>query len=285
MDKLAPRNQRLDQKVVELQPSISRAFAEKLVESGKVKLNKTVFLKTGYKLRPDDIVEVDYDAEQQTALPSVKIPILYQDDDCLVINKPDGLLSHSKGAFNPEPTIASWLSQHLSGLSGDRAGIVHRLDRATSGVMICAKTAQASLWLQKQFARRQVKKVYMAIIEGQLKNQQALIDMPLERNPKKPHSFRVGINGKSALTDYQVLETTPKLSLVELIPQTGRTHQLRVHMHQLGHPILGDQLYGGKPASRLFLHALSLEICLPSGKRQLFTAPLPSSFKKALRQE
>lgn len=276
------RAQRLDQRVLELLPMISRAFAGKLIEQGKVTVNGTVATKAGQKLRSSDKVRVDYDPAELEIIPDITLPVLYEDETCVVINKPVGVLTHSKGAFNPEATVATWLRRRINGMSGERAGIVHRLDRATSGVMICAKTPEALSWLQKQFAQRKVKKHYMAIVSGQLPHMHAVIDMPIERNPKKPQTFRVGANGKPALTEYKVVRANEKLSELELAPQTGRTHQLRVHLSNLGHPILGDELYGGQPAERLFLHALSLEITLPNRQRQTFTAPLPDDFRSIM---
>jgi 23S rRNA pseudouridine1911/1915/1917 synthase len=277
--------QRLDQRVIEVLPLISRSFAVKLIEQGKVTVNGEVATKAGYKLRLGDDVAVDYVEEEQPPIPFIDLPILYEDNDCMVIAKPLGLLTHSKGAFNPEPTVETFLRQHVAGMSGERAGIVHRLDRATSGVIICAKNPVALAWLQKQFSQRKVKKTYVAIVTGHLANEHAVIDMPIERNPKKPQTFRVGANGKSALTEYKVLESNDKLSLLELSPQTGRTHQLRVHLNHLGHPILGDTFYNGKPAERLFLHALTLEITLPSHERKVFSTPLPPEFAAIMKQD
>jgi RluA family pseudouridine synthase len=157
------------------------------------------------------------------------------------------------------------------------------LDRATSGVIIGAKNAAALSWLQKQFSQRKVKKTYIAIVQGHLPNDHAIIDMPIERNPKKPQTFRVGAQGKAALTEYQVIKLNDTYSMLQLSPQTGRTHQLRVHLAHLGHPIVGDTLYGGKPAERLFLHALSLEITMPSRERKTFTAPLPELFGRIMK--
>jgi 23S rRNA pseudouridine1911/1915/1917 synthase len=278
------RSQRLDQRVIELLPLLSRAFAGKLIEQGRVTVNGEPVTKAGHKLRVDDAVVVDYTEESEPPIPHITLPILYEDDDCIVINKPVGVLTHSKGAFNPEATVATFLRQRVADMDGERAGIVHRLDRATSGVMICAKTSEALSFLQKQFSQRKVKKKYIAIVSGHLVNEHAVIDMPIERNPKKPQTFRVGANGKQAKTEYQVLETNDKLSLLELSPTTGRTHQLRVHLNHLGHPILGDTLYGGKPAERLFLHARELEITLPNRERTVFSAPLPVQFKKTMKQ-
>jgi 23S rRNA pseudouridine1911/1915/1917 synthase len=161
------RAQRLDQKVIEIIPELSRGFAVRLVEDGKVTVNGAPQLKAGYKLRDHDEVVVDYDVTQLGEVEAIDLPVLYEDDDCVVIVKPVGVLSHSKGAFNPEGTVATWLRSRLqNGLGGERGGIVHRLDRATSGVMICAKTPEALSWLQKQFATRNVKKTYAAVITG-----------------------------------------------------------------------------------------------------------------------
>jgi 23S rRNA pseudouridine1911/1915/1917 synthase len=274
------RAQRLDQKVVELMPELSRGFAARLIDEGKVSVNGTPQTKAGYKLRENDEITVDYDVAQLAEIPEIELPILYEDDDCVVINKPVGLLSHSKGAFNPEATVATWLRSRLTDLGGERGGIVHRLDRATSGVMICAKNPEALTWLQKQFSNRKVKKMYAAIVSGHMNPAEAVIDMPIGRNPKAPATFRVDVQGKYAVTAYQTIQSNEKYSLLELRPETGRTHQLRVHLNHFHHPIVGDVLYGGEPADRLYLHAESLEITIPKDhERMVFRAPVPVSFK------
>jgi 23S rRNA pseudouridine1911/1915/1917 synthase len=281
-DEITYNSLRLDQYVANKVGSVSRSFAAKLVDQQLVKVNDKIEKKNSYKVRQTDKVEINYSPEDLLKVDKIDLPIIYEDDDCVVIAKPTGILSHSKGAFNKEGTVASWLSDKLKNMPGDRAGIVHRLDRGTSGVMVCAKTLEAQTWLQKQFSSRNVKKTYIAVIKGQLKENEAVIDMPIERNPKKPQTFRVGINGKSALTGYKVLKTNSKYSLVELKPTTGRTHQLRVHLATLGHPIVGDAFYGGQKADRLFLHATSLELTLPSRSRQLFKAKLPAAFNNIM---
>ena len=253
------RAQRLDQKIVELIPELSRGFATRLIEDGKVTVNGTIQTKSGYKLRAGDDVLVDYDISQLEQIPDIDLPILYEDADCVVINKPVGVLSHSKGVFNPEATVATWLRSRLNGLSGERGGIVHRLDRATSGVMICAKTPEALQWLQKQFATRNTKKTYAAVIQGSLNPDEAVVEMPIGRNPKAPATFRVDVQGKFAKTAYRTVDRNNAYSLLELNPETGSTHQLRVHLKHLHHPIVGDILYGGEPAERLYLHAESFE--------------------------
>ncbi len=273
------RAERLDQYVVRQHPIFSRSFAVRLIEEGNVVINGEANTKAGYKLRPGDDIVITYDEAAQELIPDIELEVVYEDDDCVVINKPVGVLTHSKGSFNPEATVSTWLRSRMKAMSGERAGIVHRLDRATSGVMICAKTPEALSWLQKQFSQRKTKKTYSAVVAGTMTESEAIIDMPIERNPKKPQTFRVGNNGKSALTAYKVLKTDGKHSLLELKPTTGRTHQLRVHLEKLDHPILGDTFYGGKPAKRLYLHAKSLEITLPSRERKTFEVPVPPEFE------
>jgi 23S rRNA pseudouridine1911/1915/1917 synthase len=275
------RRLRLDQYVVEQLPMLSRAFASKLCDEDKIIVNGLPN-KAGYKVRETDSIVINYDPVVMGEIPDIVLPIIYEDDDCMVVDKPIGLLTHSKGAFNPEATVASFVLSHVNNpkvLDGERAGIVHRLDRATSGVIICAKHAKALAWMQKQFGDRNVKKTYIAIVSGHLKEQQATIDMPIERNPKRPQTFRVGINGKTAQTSYRVLEERADTSVIELKPQTGRTHQLRVHLGYLGHPIIGDQLYGGPTADRMYLHAQELELTLYNHERKVFTSPLPGAFE------
>ena len=271
--------ERLDQYVIRHHSDLSRASAVRLIETGKVVVNSKPATKAGYKVRAADIIDINYEPDDHPPIPEIELPVIYEDKTCVVINKPAGLLSHSKGAFNPEASVATWLRSRLKDMDGERAGIVHRLDRATSGVMICAKTPEALIWLQKQFSTRKVKKTYIAVVSGVFKEEQAIIDMPIERNPKKPQVFRVGSNGKSATTAYKVLKSDGERTLVELQPTTGRTHQLRVHLEEIGHPILGDTFYGGKEADRLFLHAKTLELTTPNKQRQTFEVPLPPSFE------
>jgi 23S rRNA pseudouridine1911/1915/1917 synthase len=280
--------ERLDQRVVSLMPLLSRSFAVQLIRDGKVTLNGAVVTKAGTKIQPYDDVVLNYELDNFT-VPDIELPVLYEDDDCVVIVKPIGLLTHSKGAFNPEPSVATWLHNRIVDTTlldedknsvNSRAGIVHRLDRATSGVMICAKTPGALTWLQKQFADRKVQKTYAAVITGAMKPEEAIIDMPIGRNPRAPATFRVSVQGKDARTAYKTITSNDKYSLLELKPETGRTHQLRVHLGHFHHPIVGDTLYGGEPAERLYLHAESLEIIIGHNKeRMTFTAPIPPEFK------
>lgn len=264
-------------------PRLSRAFVQKLIDTEKITVNDKPS-KAGYKLRSGDVVTISYDEAELDVVPTIDLPVIYEDDDCIVINKPAGILTHAQGALSTEATVATFVRDKLQDLEGARGGIVHRLDRATSGVIICAKNQEALSFMQKQFSQRKVKKTYVAIVPGHLEVHEALIDMPIERNPKAPATFRVGHNGKPSMTHYIVKQESPRYSLVELKPTTGRTHQLRVHMAEQGYPIVGDPLYGkGKFGDRLFLHALSLEITLPNRERKEFTAPLPKEFDDLMK--
>jgi len=269
---------RLDVFVVQSIPNASRSFASSLCDQGKVSVNGLVMYKTSAKVKDGDTVTIEFDKKLADAVPEISLDILYEDDDCLVIIKPEGVLTHSKGAFNPEATVSSFIRPYTTGMQDNRGGIVHRLDRVTSGLLICAKHEKALEWLQKQFADRRAKKEYVAVVEGVPATLEATIKMPIERNPKKPQTFRVGPNGKVAETYYKVIAHSDKYSLVNLKPVTGRTHQLRVHMQQIGHPIVGDVLYGAQPADRTYLHAQSLTITIPNGETKTFTAAVPAIF-------
>lgn len=269
---------RLDQYAVREKPDLSRAYAVRLIADGKILVNGAPN-KPGYKLRDGDKVSIDYDENDIPDVPDIDLPILYEDDDCVVINKPVGVLTHNKGIRFIEATVASFVRSRTDALEGERPGIVHRLDRATSGVIICAKTPEALSWLQKQFHDRHAQKTYIAVVQGTMDPLEAIIDMPIERNPKAPATFRVGANGKSAETHYKVLAEANGFSMLELMPKTGRTHQLRVHLATRHHPIVGDTLYDGKKAERMYLHAHQLTIPLPNGTVQTFTAPVPPEFE------
>lgn len=276
------KKQRLDVFLADQFPAISRSFLQKLCSSDQVNVND-VPQKSGYRISPQDKVDVLYDMASIDEIDDIDLPIVYQDDDIIVINKPAGVISHARGRYWNEASVASFVRQ-ITGQQGERAGIVHRLDRATSGIMICAKTTAAMKHLQLQFAERTVTKTYVAIVEGVVEPTAAVIDMAIERNPKSPSTFRVGPNGKTAQTEYHVTRTSNGLTQLMLRPKTGRTHQLRVHLKHQGHPIIGDVLYGGRQADRLYLHAESIELRLPSGKSQCFTAELPKEFDVLMEQ-
>jgi 23S rRNA pseudouridine1911/1915/1917 synthase len=264
-------------------PEFSRSSLEGLFSSGKITLRSQT-LKPSHKIRTGEKLTVDETLLRQDP-PVIKLPIIYEDKDVLVINKPAGVLSHSKGALNNEATVASFIKPGLSKdiSATNRAGIVHRLDRRTSGVMITAKNQAALSWLQKQFSAKRTKKTYVAVAEGIPEPQEAIIDAPIARNPKKPQTFHVNAGGKPSQTKYKVLEQFKKngknYSLLELQPQTGRTHQLRVHLAYVNHPVAGDDVYGHS-GPNLMLHAKSLEVTLPNRQRQVFSAPAPGYFKE-----
>ncbi len=267
----------------------SRSLISKLFTAGEVSLDGNR-LKPGNKLKTGQVVVVD-DARLHETPPEVKLPVIYEDENVVVINKPAGVLTHSKGGFNNEATVASFVADKLDGSipQSNKAGIVHRLDRATSGVIICARNEATQKLLQKQFAQRRTKKIYLAVAEGVLSEQQLIIDAPIARNPKKPQSFTTTLDGKLATTSLTQLSTLVLVNkskkkivctMVELKPTTGRTHQLRVHLRHIGHPVVGDSVYGAKLQDwpQMLLHAASLELTLPGGDRRIFTAPVPGYF-------
>lgn len=267
---------RLDMTLAERYPDISRSTWQKHIKAGHVSVNGVVRELPKFDVTEADSIEVAI--PNATDFTSHELPIVYLDDNVIVINKPVGVLTHSKGALNDEFTVAEFFRRYTTlGLDTNRPGIVHRLDRDTSGIMIGARNPETAAMLQKQFADRKTKKTYMAVVDGHLKQTEAKVDLPIGRNPNAPSTFRVDSKGKSAVTRYQVLAVTDKLSLVELRPETGRTHQLRVHMQYLGTPILGDRVYG-KSADRLYLHAAKLEVTIPGGIRKTFEAPVPPEF-------
>lgn len=270
---------RSDKLLAEQLPQFPRAALAKLFDQELVLLNKKP-VKPGHKLREGDVLSADL-SPLDIKIADIELPIIYEDENVLVVDKPSGVISHARGRYFDEPSVASFVRQK-TGQKGERSGIVHRLDRATSGVMITAKNQQTLSFLQKQFSQRKVRKTYMAVIEGSMPSEEGLIDMPIGRNPKVPATFKVTESGKSAQTHYTTAQNKNGYSLLELYPETGRTHQLRVHLKELKHPIVGDALYSGKEYDRLLLHAASLEITLPGGNRSIFTAPLPDEFQEIL---
>ena len=276
---IVPTKQRLDVHLsTSFDPSISRSLWQKYIKAGYVSVNHQVVTTPKFEIDETDEIAVKLPEQEQA---SAELPVLYEDDDVIVVNKPSGLLTHAKGGLSTEPTVAEIIRAKTSFASDtDRPGIVHRLDRDTSGVLIIAKTAEAAAHLQQQFAQRTTKKTYIAVTDGVPKLAAAKIDLPIGRNQSAPSTFRVDPNGKPAQTTYRVLAATNTQALIELKPTTGRTHQLRVHMAYLNTPILGDRVYGKPNASRLMLHAHKLEITLPSGERKIFEAATPEEFKQ-----
>ena len=263
-----PETVRLDKFLVAKHSSYNRSTIQTFIKSGYVTINGELAKKPNQQILTTDKIDLHV-PESQKVKPELKV--LYEDPNCLVVDKPAGLLSMAKGEYCPEPTLEDY------GL------LVHRLDRDTSGVVILAKDEATQKMLRKQFQDRKTHKTYFAIVEGRPKMDEAMIDLPLARNLRRPTTFQVDPNGKPAQTYYRVVKTDGAHSLLELKPTTGRTHQLRVHLKYLGTPILGDPVYGsGAAAARLFLHASSLEITIPDGDRRTFSAPLPPEFGDVL---
>lgn len=261
-------------------PELSRSYIKRLAHDGKLKF-RGKDVQAGYKLKSEGELTLDYDPAVLQNIPEVDLDIIYEDDYIVAINKPTGLITHSRGKYWDEPSVASSIRKKLTRQSADiRAGIVHRLDRATSGVIICAKHKDAQGFLQKQFEARTVQKEYVAITKlSTLNDKEGLIDMPIARNPKTPSIFRTDPKGKPAQTSFKIIRNSDSYSMYELRPKTGRTHQLRVHLAALDHPIVGDVLYRGPEHERLMLHAHRLRIQHPDGSDLVIEAPLPPEFE------
>ena len=279
MFKISPTKVRLDIYLsTKFDTTISRSLWQKYVKAGYVSVNNKVATTPKFEVDETDEIALNLPEKEQT---DVDLPILYEDDDVIVVNKPSGLLTHAKGGLSDEPTVAEIIRSKTSfATDTDRPGIVHRLDRDTSGLSIIAKNPESAAHLQRQFAERTAKKTYIAITDGKPKLNAAKIDLPIGRNPSAPSTFRIDPNGKPAQTTYHVLAENDAQSLVELKPTTGRTHQLRVHLAHLNAPILGDRVYGKSSDCRMMLHAQKLEITLPSGERKVFEAAIPDEFKR-----
>ena len=275
-----PQKRRLDIELVDRHPEYSRSTAQKFIKMGAVTVNGEVV--TTNKFEVSEVDDIALVPPKRLDTSTQELPIVYIDDNVIVVNKPVGVLTHSKGALNDEFTVADFFRRYTTNaLESSRPGIVHRLDRDTSGIIIGARNDETALLLKKQFGDRTVKKEYMAVVDGAPKLDEALIDLPIGRNPSAPSTFKVDVKGKPAITNYKVVASNGDKSLVELKPKTGRTHQLRVHMQYINAPIAGDRVYGDvTSAPRMCLHAQSLEITIPTSQRKTFTAPVPKEFKE-----
>ena len=255
---------RLDILMTEIYKSYNRSTLAKFIKNGFVEVDDEPVLK------PNALFErgVKIDLKVPVALKNADVvpTKIYEDENVLVLDKPAGLLSMAKGGYCPEKTLEDF------GL------LVHRLDRDTSGVVILAKNPQTQTFLRRQFQDRKAHKTYYAVLTGVPKLREARLDLPIMRDLKRPTTFRVDPRGKESETFYKVLEEDGGHALVELKPTSGRTHQLRVHMKYLEHPIVGDPIYGTEKGDRLYLHAGGLEITLPGGTRKMFEAKLPADF-------
>lgn len=274
---------RADKFLAEKEPAYSRAALTKLFKMQLVQIDNQI-ANPGDKLRESQQFVVDLGPIMQEP-DVVELPIIYEDEDVLVVDKPEGIISHSRGRYWQEPSVASFIRSHVAkNLKGDRAGIVHRLDRATSGVMITAKNQKALEYLQDQFSKKLAEKQYVSLVRGVPKSQKATIEAAIARNQKDPKQFKVDVMGKFAQTYYEVHKSNDSNeSYVLLWPKTGRTHQLRIHMSYIGCPIIGDQLYDAAHSikePRLYLHANKLKIKIPSGETREFISAIPEDFNK-----
>ena len=270
----------------------SRSRLQALIEQGFVRLNDEQ-PRTRELVRAGDVIQLEVPALEkiEAQAEAIAFPILHEDDDLLVIDKPAGMVVHP-GAGNQEHTLVNALLSHcgtLSGIGGkERPGIVHRLDKETSGCLVVAKNDLTHRDLSRQFAARTVKKTYLALVAGRLKKESGTIDAPIARHPVHRQRMSIAQNarGRSALTEYRVLRGGNEVSLVECALHSGRTHQIRVHLHHLGNPLLGDKVYAPKLVkgfARQMLHAWRLGFTHPrSGDWRDFEAPLPADFKQAL---
>ena len=281
---------RLDQFLARELPKFSRSRLQRLIRNQNVTLN-------GAAARPRDIVRAGDRIEINEPPPekiasrpeAIALDVLCEDEELIVINKPPGLVVHP-GAGQREHTLVNALLYHfpkLSGIGGqERPGIVHRLDKETSGCLVVAKTDQAHRNLSAQFAARTVEKIYLTLVAGKLRQTAGTIEEKIGRHPV--HRKRMSVTsrqGRPAKTEYRVLTSSAEMSLVECKLHSGRTHQIRVHLHHLRHPVLGDKVYGGKFAKsfpRQMLHAWKLAFQHPrTGEWKKFEAPLPVDFRDA----
>lgn len=274
---------RLDAILAAFDPSLSRSSWQKVILQGFVKIGDQIVSDASNKVVGGS--RVSYKLPRNPVAPTNAVPIIYQDADVVVFNKPTGVLTHAKGQLSQEWTLADVARPLIEDDGSNRPGIIHRLDRDTSGLIVVAKTNAAKKFLQRQFSERRVFKRYLALVEGIIVQDQSSLNWPLLRNPKKPSTFIADASGRPAQTEVAVLRRLRNSTLVSLVPATGRTHQLRVHMQKMGHAILGDRLYGDVgSANRLMLHAQQLKIKLPSGKTKDLTAELPADFNEELSQ-
>jgi len=273
----------------------SRTAIQRLIDNDKISVNGKKE-KTSYKVKQGDIIEIEEEPAKEIDLKAQDIPleILYQDNDIIVVNKPKGMVVHPANG-NPDGTlvnaIMSICKDSLSGIGGEiRPGIVHRLDKNTSGAIIIAKNDKAHIALSDGLKNHEIKKTYIALVRGIVKENNATINMPIARSKKDRKKMDVDKNGKEAITHFKVIKRYQDCTLLEINIETGRTHQIRVHLSHIGYPIIGDDVYSnGKNKWNIegqCLHAKSLDFKHPiTGKELHIEAPMPEYFQKILECE
>ena len=281
---------RLDKYVCDKFAELSRTRIQKLIASGYITVNEHV-AKAGLRLNAGDRLRVILPPTPPSQLVPEAIPlsIIYEDDDLLVIDKPAGLTVHPAPGHPAHTLVNAILSRfpHLAALSDSlRPGIVHRLDRDTSGVMVVAKNSLAQADLAEQFKTRSVAKAYLVLVKGRLTPENGVIEAPIGRDPRHRKKMAIVAKGREARTEYRVVRYIGDYTLLEVMPETGRTHQIRVHFSAIGYPVVGDKAYGVKSAYllRQFLHASRLGFKLPStGEYMEFKSELPPDLVQALK--
>lgn len=268
---------------------LSRSQVQRLIRQGRVTVEGEVS-KASYLLSPGERIRVQLPPPEEPAPLAQELPldIVYEDQDLAVVNKPAGMVVHPSYGHRKGTLVNALLARYpsLSRLPGTRPGIVHRLDKDTSGLMVVARNEEARRNLQKQFKRGGVKKVYLALVEGHLKPAQGVIEAPIGRDPRRRKRMAVLRGGREAVTEYRVRDYLGGYTLVEAMPRTGRTHQVRVHLAFLGHPVVGDPVYGFRKKrlelERQFLHSHILGFRAPSGRYLEFEAALPEELERVL---
>ena len=288
------KGKRLDSYIASQDSEITRTSAQRLIEEGNILVNGKK-QKVSYKVCENDIVTVEVSEPKEIELKAQDIPIeiIYEDKDIIVVNKPKGMVVHPANG-NPDGTLVNALmsicKDSLSGIGGEiRPGIVHRIDKDTSGLLIVAKNDRAHVAMSEQIKNHEVKKTYIALVRGVIKENEATIDMPIGRSNTDRKKMAVTKNGKNAVTHIKVLERFDKYTLLEVNIETGRTHQIRVHLSYIGYPIVGDYTYSnGKNEFNIVgqcLHAKSLEFKHPITHEQMkLEAPLPEYFKNIIKE-
>lgn len=262
----------------------TRSQVQKLLKENRIKINGEFGSARTVVGGGEEIIIAPAPEEPTPAAPN--IPILFEDKDMIVIDKPAGLVVHLSETGRPQPTVAAFAATRVEDTDTERPGIVHRLDKETSGVLVIAKTPESKDWLQKQFQERKVDKHYVALVAGRLKEHEATINLPIGRSRKQPTKRAVLPGGRPSVTHYKVEREIDGATLVDVVLETGRTHQIRVHFAHIGHPVIGDDLYGNPDPKlhRFFLHAASISIDSPSGRRMTINSPLPTELKTYLAE-